>query len=232
MDSANCQLYAQANTQQTDTSQCQGKGATGCVIGGTLGNALAQAMNFNLCLQGRGWQQVKITEVAQEPQQPATQVADADPDDIADDADDDDSKDPETVALDAIMKEGRAAERNGHYATAIDLYREAARHGDARAENNLGTLYANGDGVPKDREKALYWLRRTEKDSDDDTQQWHVIRANLTRVRSGNFAEAKNSSHPLQLAQNTRRVPVQGMVPKKKAEVTKPHPATNQSRKQ
>jgi TPR repeat protein len=34
-----------------------------------------------------------------------------------------------------------------------------ARKGDARAENELGTLYARGDGVPQDLHAAAHWFR-------------------------------------------------------------------------
>jgi len=230
MDSANCQLYAQANTPQTDTSQCQGNQAKTCAIAGTLSNVLAQAMTFNLCMQGRGWQQVKVTEVAQAPQPPErptfSRQETAESDD--DDADDDNSKDPDPVMLDALVNEAKTFERSGDYAMAIHLYRRAARYGDAAAENNLGSLYANGNGVPESREKALYWLRRAEEDADDDSPDSRVIHANLKHVRSGNYTN-QHPSRPLHRAQNSRRAgEVPATAPKKKAEATKPHPATNQ----
>jgi TPR repeat protein len=98
-------------------------------------------------------------------------------------------------------------------------------------ENNIGAFYANGFGVARNREKALYWLRRAESDSDDDSPQWRVIHANLTRVRSNDYAGAKKYSQPLQLAQNTRRV-AQAITPKKKSQAAKaPPPPTNKPRK-
>jgi uncharacterized protein len=36
------------------------------------------------------------------------------------------------------------------YAFALRLYRQAAERGDADAENNLGGMYAEGVGVPRD----------------------------------------------------------------------------------
>jgi len=171
MASANCQLYAQANTQQTDTSQCQqGKGQTGCILAGAIGNALAQGMTFNLCMQGQGWQQVKVTQVAQSP---AAQVQTSDdchqvdyqgavvtrcgPDTAADDDDpwttaqtNDSDDDEETAMTNALFEEGREAQRGGDYTTALELYRKAAREGDARAENNIGAILCE-------------WFRRAEK---------------------------------------------------------------------
>jgi TPR repeat protein len=40
---------------------------------------------------------------------------------------------------------------------AARLFQEAARAGDAQAMNNLGVLYLQGKGVPKDVDKAVYW---------------------------------------------------------------------------
>jgi hypothetical protein len=152
MASANCQLYAQANTQQTDTSQCQqGKGQTGCILAGAIGNALAQGMTFNLCMQGQGWQQVKVTQVAQSQQPAFKEVAEADchqilkdsgetlsgwcedNDDLNDRANDDSDDDKEKAMTNALFEEGKEAQRSGDYTTALELYRKAARDGDARA---------------------------------------------------------------------------------------------------
>ena len=37
------------------------------------------------------------------------------------------------------------------------LYRKAAEQGDAAAQNNLGFMYINGEGVPQDYQEALKW---------------------------------------------------------------------------
>ena len=36
---------------------------------------------------------------------------------------------------------------------------KAAAQGQAKAQYNLGTLYFNGEGVPKDYQQALRWFR-------------------------------------------------------------------------
>lgn len=41
---------------------------------------------------------------------------------------------------------------------ALDWYRQAADHGNVRAQGNLGLLYLGGAGVPLDYEQAYYWL--------------------------------------------------------------------------
>lgn len=43
---------------------------------------------------------------------------------------------------------------------AAEEYQEAAGQGDADAQNNLGLMYANGHGVPKNDSKAVEWLQK------------------------------------------------------------------------
>ena len=40
----------------------------------------------------------------------------------------------------------------------IEQLRQAAEQGDARAQYNLGVMYANGEGVPEDYVKAYAWM--------------------------------------------------------------------------
>lgn len=48
-------------------------------------------------------------------------------------------------------------EKQDYYHQAIKWYTKAAEHGNAPAQNNLGTMYANGDGVERDNAEALKW---------------------------------------------------------------------------
>ena len=43
------------------------------------------------------------------------------------------------------------------YATAASLFRSLAAQGDASAQNNLGLMYANGNGVAQDYVRAHMW---------------------------------------------------------------------------
>ena len=43
-------------------------------------------------------------------------------------------------------------------ARAASLFQRAADQGDAKAQSNLGQLYIDGHGVPKDHIKAYQWL--------------------------------------------------------------------------
>ncbi len=41
--------------------------------------------------------------------------------------------------------------------TELAATRKAAEQGEARAQYNLGAMYAKGDGVPKDSQQAYFW---------------------------------------------------------------------------
>lgn len=45
------------------------------------------------------------------------------------------------------------------FAEAAKWYRLVAEKGNAEAQNALGELYGNGDGVPEDPAEALKWIR-------------------------------------------------------------------------
>ena len=45
------------------------------------------------------------------------------------------------------------------YYRAVRWFREASRRGHVQAQHNLGMLYHDGKGVPKDARFAYYWVR-------------------------------------------------------------------------
>jgi TPR repeat protein len=55
---------------------------------------------------------------------------------------------------------GRAYEKANNFESAVAQYEKAAHHGHAGAQNNLGNMYAKGQGVPRDYAQALSWLRK------------------------------------------------------------------------
>ena len=57
------------------------------------------------------------------------------------------------------LKDGEAAYQRGDYATALRLFRSLADLGDAFAQDDLGVMYDNGQGVPQDFAEALKWYR-------------------------------------------------------------------------
>jgi len=46
------------------------------------------------------------------------------------------------------------------YEIASKWYLKAAKQGFAMAQNNLGSMYRKGEGVPQDHERAIYWYRK------------------------------------------------------------------------
>ena len=52
----------------------------------------------------------------------------------------------------------------------LDTVRQAAEQGYAYAQNNLGVMYANGRGVPKDDAEAVRWFRLAAEQGDAAAQ--------------------------------------------------------------
>lgn len=61
----------------------------------------------------------------------------------------------------AAFQEGVAAYNRGDHSVAAEIWREDASAGDPAAQRNLGLLYLNGQGVPKDEAAAAEWFRRS-----------------------------------------------------------------------
>jgi hypothetical protein len=59
----------------------------------------------------------------------------------------------------AGLEEGLAAYRNKDYATTLKEMLPLAKAGQARAQNVMGVLYQNGQGVPRDLAEALRWYK-------------------------------------------------------------------------
>ena len=59
---------------------------------------------------------------------------------------------------------------------AAEWCRKAAEQGDARAQDNLGTMYYHGEGVPKDFVKAAEWYSKAAEQGDTGSQN------NLSRM--------------------------------------------------
>ncbi len=56
--------------------------------------------------------------------------------------------------------EGLTAYERGDYATALREWLPLAEQGHAGAQNNLGVMYAKGQGVPQDYAEAARWYRK------------------------------------------------------------------------
>jgi TPR repeat protein len=60
-------------------------------------------------------------------------------------------------AVASPLEDAWAAYQRGDYATALQIWRPRAVLGVALAQNNLGLMYYNGQGVPQDYGEAARW---------------------------------------------------------------------------
>ncbi len=67
------------------------------------------------------------------------------------------------VAYQRLTKEGKKSE-------AMERLREAAEHGNAGAQCDLGVCYYNGDGVSKDMTEAVKWCRKAAEQGNASAQ--------------------------------------------------------------
>ena len=100
----------------------------------------------------------------------------------------------------AGFDEGMAAYQRGEYETALREFLPLAEQGDAAAQNNLGVMYDNGEGVPQDDAEAVRWYRKAAEHGNataqynlgdryrlglgvpqDDAVQWYSRRTMLRR---------------------------------------------------
>ncbi|MGO4440561.1 tetratricopeptide repeat protein [Rhizobium sp. RAF56] len=56
------------------------------------------------------------------------------------------------------MADALQAANAGDYSRALSIWEPLAREGVARAQNNIGACFAEGLGIPRNREMALKWL--------------------------------------------------------------------------
>ena len=62
------------------------------------------------------------------------------------------------------------AYQKGDYSSAFRIWMSAAEKGDATAQNNIGAMYYNGQGVQQDFAKALRWYRKAAEQGIADAQ--------------------------------------------------------------
>jgi len=63
------------------------------------------------------------------------------------------------VGWSADFQKGKTAYESRDYATALREWKPLAKQGDARAQYNLGRMYANGQGVPQNYKIAVKWWK-------------------------------------------------------------------------
>ena len=65
-----------------------------------------------------------------------------------------------SAAVAGPFEDGQAAYDRHDYATAFQDWRPLADHGDAKVQNKLGNMYAQGQGVTQDYAEAVRWYRQ------------------------------------------------------------------------
>lgn len=70
---------------------------------------------------------------------------------------------PDARAEENTFAMGWQAYQQGDFASARQYWQKLAENGNALAQYNIGVLYAEGRGVPADREKAMAWWRQAAK---------------------------------------------------------------------
>jgi TPR repeat protein len=67
------------------------------------------------------------------------------------------------VAIAGPLEDGYAAYKLGDYAAAMSYWRPLADQGNAWAQDNLGVMYLDGQGVAQDYAQALVWFRSSDQ---------------------------------------------------------------------
>tara|TARA_A100001037_G_scaffold254594_1_gene239762 strand:+ start:39 stop:530 length:492 start_codon:yes stop_codon:yes gene_type:complete len=63
------------------------------------------------------------------------------------------------LSASADFQKGLTAAKSGDFATALREWTPLGKQGDADAQYNLGVMYTNGKGVPRDNKTAVKWYR-------------------------------------------------------------------------
>jgi TPR repeat protein len=71
---------------------------------------------------------------------------------------------------DACSNLGFLYEKQKEYIKAFEMYKPAAWRGSLQAQYNLGSLYAQGLGTSKDKEKSLHWYKRAADNGHHEAQ--------------------------------------------------------------
>lgn len=87
------------------------------------------------------------------------------------------------------FEEGIKALKNQDYKSAHSFFLKDAEHGDASSQYNLGSMYANGQGVKQNYDKAVFWYKKASDKGMPDAQfQMAMMYLNGTGVEK-NFTQ-------------------------------------------
>jgi TPR repeat protein len=76
---------------------------------------------------------------------------------------------------------GAEAYARGDFVEAAKWFRKSADAGNATAQDSLGVMHVNGEGVPQDYVRAYAWFNIAETNVPASDQGWH---ARLNRFRN------------------------------------------------
>ncbi len=88
------------------------------------------------------------------------------------------TKEVNKLTLNNIFKKAWLLDLNGEYIYASELYLKAAKQGHVDSQFNLAVLYDIGQGVEKNRQKAMYWFRKAAEQGDKQAINLLSRRAN------------------------------------------------------
>ena len=89
---------------------------------------------------------------------------------------------------------GLAAFTDGNYATALKEWEPLAEQGRADAQNNLGVMYENGEGVPQDFIIGYMWLNLAGANGDTTAPKAKDIVAKVMSQADISKAQAMSSA--------------------------------------
>jgi TPR repeat protein len=95
----------------------------------------------------------------------------------------------------AGFDDGMAAAKKGKYVAAYEIWLPLAKHGDIRAQYNLGVLYDKGFGVPQDFAEAIRWYRAAADQGHLDAQAYLGFAYERGRGVEQDFVEAAKWYH-------------------------------------
>ena len=75
-----------------------------------------------------------------------------------------------TKEIDMLLCKGKECYSNGDYESAFNMFKQAAEHGNAEAQDTLGEMYKWGRGVERDDAEALSWYRKAAEQGNADAQ--------------------------------------------------------------
>jgi len=72
--------------------------------------------------------------------------------------------------IEEILKKAKQTFNQGQVVEALSLYLQAAEQGNAKAQFQVGLIYANGQGVAKDEQQAVDWFGKAAKQGHREAQ--------------------------------------------------------------